>query len=125
MKSKIKIQVIEPPIYDEFNWEMDKIIPALEFLRLKLPDYLTEIPKAAKYYLFRFEDKFGNPYPAIAIDSSNPEVMNLIPDFHLLYEKVEEIVLKQITIANIKLEIKNHQIITWEKLKQIKYYPKD
>ena len=125
MKSEIKIQVIEPPIYSELNWEMNKIMPALEFLRLILPEYLIEIPKTAEYYLILYGDKSGNPFPAIGVGSNDSKIMSQIPDFHILYERVEEIINNHITVDRIKQEIKNHKTISWNELKEMKYFPRE
>lgn len=124
MNSEIKIQVIEPPIYKELNWKMDRIMSALEYLRITLPLYLTEIPKNAKYFLINYGDMNGNSFPAIGVGSNDEEIMSKIPEFITLYDRVEEIILKQIGIEKIKVEIKNYPTISWNELKKIDYYPK-
>lgn len=124
MENDFEIQIIEPPIYDELNWNMELIMKALEYLRQNLSKYLTEIPKSAKYFLHEFEGKFGNPYPLIAVGCRDSKEFDKIPSFNKLFERVNEIVTKEITIEKLKREIIDVNSITWEELKKEKYFPK-
>jgi len=124
MEKEIEIQIIEPPIYEELNWNMELIMKALEYLRQNLSKYLTEIPNSALYFLKEFEDKLGNPYPLIAVGCEDPKESDKIPNFHVLFDRVNEIVVKEITIEKLKREIMDINSITWEELQKEKYYPK-
>ena len=124
MEKEIEIQLIEPPIYEELDWNMELIMKALEYLRQNLSKYLTEIPESAKYYIYEFADKLGNPYPLLAVGCEDPNEFDKIPDFHDLFERVNEIVVKEITHEKLKMEMINIKTITWEELQKDKYYPK-
>ena len=62
MDANEEFQIIEPPIYDELNWDMEIIMKALEYLRQVLPTYLTDLPKNSKYFLFVFRDFFSKSH---------------------------------------------------------------
>ena len=125
MEKDFEIQIIEPPIYQELNWNMELIMKALEYLRQNLSKYLTEIPKSAEYFLHEFSDKNGNPYPLIAVGCSDSEEFDQIPDFHKLFDRVYEIVNNEITIEKIKRELISVNSITWEELQKQKYFQID
>jgi len=125
MNNEIQIQVIEPPIYTALNWDKNKIMSALEYLRMTLPKHLIEVPSTAQYFLIKYGDKNGNLFPAIGVGSDSSEVFSKIPDFFDLFDRVETIVTEVITISRIKQELSRYKTISWETLKEIGYYPNE
>jgi hypothetical protein len=124
MDANEEFQIIEPPIYDELNWDMEIIMKALEYLRQVLPTYLTDLPKNSKYFLFVFRDFLGGEFPAIGVSCDDRKDFEKIPDFFILYDRVEEIIKEEITFEKLKVELEKIQTITWVELKEKKYYPK-
>ncbi len=123
MEKEYYLEIIEPPIYSALNWEMSLIMKTLEYLRQKLPDYLTEIPSSTNYHLVVFYDKFQNPYPVIGVGSSDRNVMEEIPNFNDLFDRVNDIVEKEFPLEKLKKEIENIQVLSWEKLLEVSIYP--
>jgi len=58
VKKQRGYSIIEPPIYDELNWNMELITSCLEFIRTKLPELFSEFPKGVKYELIPLENPF-------------------------------------------------------------------
>lgn len=102
---------------------MDRIMSALEYLRMILPNQLKCIPKSANYYIVPFKNLNDSNYPVLAVGSKNQEIMNQIPDFIDLYDEVKQIVLERITLGQIKIIAQNPPKITWLELQKVKYYP--
>lgn len=125
MKDSFSVQIIEPPIYEELNWDMEKIIKALEYIRQKLPFYLMELPKELEYVLLAFEDKLGSPYPVIGIGSASQEIVDQLPEFHTLYSRIEIIIRDELTLEIIRSELDNVDSVSWEDLQEMKFYPKE
>lgn len=123
MNSDIYIQIIEPPIYDALDWDMQKIMPALEYLRIALPHHLKGIPTNTHYYLIAHKGVNNNPFPAIGIGTDNPNALERLPDFINLNNQVENLIETELPMTKILEEIKNHPTISWQRLKEIKYYP--
>lgn len=121
MKKPRGYQIIEPPIYEELNWNMDTIVSCLEVIRSKLPELFSGFPKSVKYELISYSNPFGNPYPVIRIYSDNSEDFKKIPDFLDLYDEME-VWLHKIGIDNIKRESEKIVTINWETLKRIRDY---
>lgn len=124
MKNPNGFEVIEPPIYDAFNWDMDLIMKALEYLRQELPEHLEARDLRSNFYLIAFKDFFGNSYPAIGVGTSGAEDLDLLPDFFALYDKVDILIKEVITIEEIKSASKDLIVISWDELKEQGYYPK-
>ncbi|WP_394751100.1 hypothetical protein [Spongiimicrobium salis] len=111
--------IIEPPIYDELNWNMDSIVSCLEIIRTKLPELFTEFPESIKYELIALGNPFGEPYPVIGFYSDNPKDLREIPEFLDLYEEIE-VWLNKIGMNTIKKESEKIKTINWEMLKNRK-----
>lgn len=125
MKDNFAVEIIEPPIYEELNWDMKKIMKALEYIRQKLPSHLTDLSNELEYVLLAFEDKLGSPYPVIGIGSSNQKIVAQLPDFNTLYNRVEILIRDELTLEIIKSELDNVDSVSWEDLQEMKFYPKE
>ena len=111
--------IIEPPIYEELNWDMELIMSCLEFIRTKLPELFSEFPQGVKYELIPLENPFGEAYPVIGLYSDNPKDLEKLPEFLDLDEQVG-IWLNEIGIEGIKKESKKIKTMNWETLKNRK-----
>ncbi|WP_020535666.1 hypothetical protein [Lewinella cohaerens] len=123
MKKLVEFEVIAPPIYDAFNWDMDLIMKALEYLRQELPKHLPDFPSCSNYYLIAYGDFLGNSYSAIGVDFDDAKDL-LLPNFFDLYDKVNILITEVMTIEKIRSASKDLIIISWDVLKEQGYYPK-
>lgn len=89
VKKQRGYSIIEPPIYDELNWNMELITSCLEFIRTKLPELFSEFPKGVKYELIPLENPFVEAQPVIGLYSNNKKDLEKIPEFLDLDEPVE------------------------------------
>ena len=112
--------IIEPPIYEELNWNMDFIVSCLEIIRIKLHELFSEFPNSIKYELIPLENPFGEAYPVIGLYSDNPKDLEKIPEFLDLDEQVE-IWLDKIGIETIKKDAEKIKTVNWETLKNKKF----
>lgn len=108
--------IIEPPIYEELNWDMDSIVSCLEIIRTKLPELFSEFSKSVTYELILLVTPFGESYPVIGFYSDTPKDLENIPKFLDLDEEVE-IWVNNIGIETIKKESQNIKTVNWETLK--------
>lgn len=120
MKRPIGFEVICPPIYEAFNWNMKLIMKALEYLRQELPNHLHDLPTNTIFHLIVYGDFLGNSYPAIGVSCSDPD---LLPSFFDLHEKVNTLIKEVITIDKIKSASKDLMVISWNELKEQGYNP--
>jgi len=109
--------IIEPPIYEQLNWDMDSIVSCLEVIRIKLPELFNEFPDSIKYELFSLKNPHGKPYPVIGLLAKKQDDLNKITDFLDLNELVE-IWINKIGIDVIKKKSKKLNVISWETLKK-------
>jgi len=108
--------IIEPPIYEDLNWNMDSIVSCLEIIRIKLPELFPQFPKSIKYEIIPLGNPFGESYPVIGFYSDNPKDLEKVPEFLDLDEEVE-MWLNKIGIETIKKESENIKTVSWELLK--------
>ena len=108
--------IIEPPIYEKLDWNMESIISCLEFIRIQLPKVFVDFPKSIQYEIIPLGNPFGEPYPVIGFYSDIPEDLKHMPDFIDLYDDIEKW-LEQVGIETIKKEAENINIESWETIK--------
>ncbi|MDC8003875.1 hypothetical protein POV27_07415 [Aureisphaera galaxeae] len=119
-KDKRGFAIIEPPIYEKLDWNMDVIISVLEVIRIRLPELFTEFPESIEYEIIPLGNPFGDPYPVIGLYSDNPKDLESIPDFLDMDERVQNW-LKGIEIETLKKESENVKTVSWEVLKNKEY----
>lgn len=121
-KEAREYQLVEPPIFEALDWDMDLIVACLEVIRLKLPKKFSDFPKGLEYDLLSVENPHGSAYPAIGIHASNKYDFQQIPDFHDLYDTVE-LWVNEMGIESIKQEAINISVLSWEELEKLRQYP--
>lgn len=122
MAIKRQYQIVEPPIYEELNWDMDLIVSCLEVIRLKLPQKFQDFPKGLEYDLLSLENAHGSVYPVIGIHASNQEDYKQIPDFHNLYDMVE-LWISEMGVESIIKEARDVIALSWNDLEKRGIYP--
>ena len=115
--------IVEPPIHEELNWDMDLIIKCLEVIRNLIPKKFVEFPESLEYDLLAMTNFTGSTYPVIGIYSRNKNDFKDIPDFNDLFDIIEKWI-KEIGLEHIKREALKTKVISWESLKEMKTYPK-
>lgn len=115
-QNQIGYGIIEPDIYEELNWNMDKIVSCLDLICMDLPDVLTDFPKSTKYIVLALGNPFGKPYPAIGFYSDNPKELDAVSDDYDFEEIIENWLTKD-KIDDYKRKIANHKTISWNDLK--------
>ncbi len=121
-KEPREYKIIEPPIYEALDWEMDLIVSCLEVIRQKLPEKLNNFPAGSEYDLVSLENPHGPAYPVIGIRLKSDNEFEELPDFLDLYDLVEKWIM-EIGIDKIKRESKEFETPTWEQLKTFGHYP--
>lgn len=107
--------LIEPPIYGELGWDLDRIVKCLEVLRLKMPQIIVENDE---YDLIAVGNPHGKSYPAIGwVSTSEVEL-----DWFEVEEKVE-ILFREIGIETLIKESQRIDYIDWSYLEVNKVYP--
>lgn len=114
--------VIEPHFYHILDWDMDKIVRYLEFIRLNINDLFKH--KHSKYYIIVYGDFLGNSAPAIGVVNNNPIESKDFDDFDDLYNRVEEWV-NLIGLNTIDDKSKELNVLKWKNILEIKHYPKE
>lgn len=120
---KFSCYVIEPHFYDALNWDINKIMRFLEFIRLHVNESLLK-HKYSKYYLIEYSDFLGNPFPAIGVVNDDPVERRELEDFNTLYDRVEGWV-NTIGLDTIDRKSKEYKVISWEILREVKHFPKE
>ncbi|WP_313805670.1 hypothetical protein [Flavobacterium sp.] len=114
--------VIEPHFYDDLNWDMDKIVKYLEFIRLNINDLFKH--KHSKYYIIAYRDFLGNSAPAIGVINNNAIESKDFDDFDDLFNTVEKWV-NSIGLDTIENKSNELNVPKWKKILELKYYPKE
>lgn len=114
--------VIEPHFYDDLNWDKDKIVSYLEFIRLNINNLFHH--KHSKYYIISYGDFLGNKLPAIGVVNKDYIESKDFEDFDYLFNKVEKWV-NTIGLDIIDIESKKLNPPTWKKILELKHYPKN
>lgn len=114
--------VIEPHFCDDLNWNMDKIVRYLEFIRLNINDLFKH--KHSKYYIIVYGDFLGNSGPAIGVVNNDAMESKDFEDFDDLYNRVEEWV-NLIGLNTIEDKSKELNVPKWKRILEIKYYPRE
>ncbi len=114
--------VIEPHFYDDLNWDMEKIVRYLEFIRLNINDLFKH--KYSKYYIIVYGDFLENSAPAIGVVNDDTLESKDFDDFDDLYNRVEEWV-NLIGLDTIEEKSKELHIPKWKEILEIKYYPRE
>ncbi|BDD06788.1 hypothetical protein [Aureibacter tunicatorum] len=115
-------EIIELPIYNELNWDMDLIIKCLEYLRLRISDKFSELPDTVEYDLLAMTSFTGGQYPVIGMYSENESDFDSVPSFSLMYELIEQWI-DEIGIESLKKEALQIETIDWEDLKWYGSFP--
>nr|WP_321237192.1 hypothetical protein [uncultured Psychroserpens sp.] len=118
-KSKRGYGLLEPPLYEPFDNDLDLLISYLELICKELPNVLTDFPKNTKYTVLAVGNPHGPPYPAIGFYCDNPKDFDILPDSYG-FEEVVENWLTEDKIKRFKLEAENHKTKSWEELKNAK-----
>lgn len=113
--------VIEPHFYDDLNWDMEKIVRYLEFIRLNINDLFKH--KHSKYYIIEYGDFLGNSAPAIGVVNNDVKESKDFDNFNDLYNRVEEWV-NLIGLDTIDKKSKELNVPKWKEILEIKYYPR-
>lgn len=118
---------LELPFYEQLDWDMEKIIPVIEYVRQNLQNIVPNLPKDLILKLVKFNWKGGDDYPVIAIlFDDNREFNELekeVLDRLTMYFEPLESYINQIGLDKILLEAKNLRTPEWEYLKSGHYYP--
>lgn len=116
-------KIIEPPIHEELDWSMEKIMNCLEFIRNELPKIFSHFPKHIEYDLIAMTNFANSTYPVIGVFSIyESDYDNLLDDIYL--EQTVENWLKEFGIKSLIENSKNINVISWKELQKVISYPK-
>jgi hypothetical protein len=114
--------IFEINIYEELNWDYDLIIKYLDYFRINF-DRIANIERAKiEVYLIKVVNFIGQDYPAIGLITKNEDDIELL--LNKLQINIERWIKQQGGINELLIEATNIEIINWEILKRIKFYPK-
>jgi hypothetical protein len=107
--------LIEPPIYGELGWDLDRIVKCLEVLRLKMPQIIVENDE---YDLIAVGNPHGKSYPAIGWFSVSEQELDFFE-----VEEIVELFVQNIGVENLIKESQIIDYIDWSYLEANKVYP--
>lgn len=114
--------LLEPPVYHFFTEDMDALVAYLEAIRRELPNVFTDLPDSVDYYLLYVDSPHGSSYPAIGLQISNEEDVDLVPSF-LKMQDLMETWLLDFGMDSLMEKAKQVDAPTWDYLKKIRFYP--
>ncbi len=114
--------LLEPPVYNLFTEDMDALVAYLEAIRGELPSIFTDLPDSVDYYLLYVDSPHGSTYPAIGLQISNEEDVDLVPCFLKLQDLMDSWLLDY-GIHSLMEKAKQVDAPTWKELKKIRCYP--
>lgn len=114
---------IELDIYEKLNWNYDLIVLCLEYIRNQIPNILKIEQDKIEVFLVSFHNFLGQSYPIIGIRDKVDLMKILQLDPLEIEEKVENWILNNGGIENLKQKAKDIQCIDWKTLESLKEYP--
>lgn len=115
--------IIEPPIYNLLNWDMDLIVACMEVLRYKIPHEFKKLPTLLEYDLIALRSPHGPLYPVIGIHAPKEADLKRLPDYFELHESIEKWIQKM-DLNILKYEANQQKVLTWAELLKQRVYPK-
>jgi hypothetical protein len=113
--------IIEPPIYNDLDWDMDLIVACLDVLRSKLPGRFVQFPPGSQFYLIALTKFLDQSYPVIGVYHPDDAESRKIPGFLDLYDTVEKAV-QELGLEAIAKEAVRGRPLSWLELQKIGVY---